>query len=197
MSRLVKIWKIDLLNYSLSLKLQKYLANLHQTNAKDPDTLLLLEHPPVYTIGIRRKDYTLEDEERLRKTGNTILHVSPPLFVQTSAIKGAEFFKTNRGGLITFHGPGQMVAYPIINLKHYKTSMRCYVCRIEHTVIDVCNKLGLNGETSPHTGVWIGDNKARLTGGRFSANPSVFTVGLCHWGSRESICNYARSGTQL
>lgn len=63
--------------------------------------------------------------------------------------------------MITFHGPGQLVAYPIINLKNYKTSMRWYVSSIERSVIDVCEKLGLKGETSPHTGVWIGDNKVR------------------------------------
>lgn len=55
---------------------------------------------------------------------------------------GAEFRKTNRGGLITFHGPGQLVAYPVINLKHFKTSVRWYVNRLEETVINVCNELG-------------------------------------------------------
>ncbi|CAG9772945.1 unnamed protein product [Ceutorhynchus assimilis] len=72
---------------------------------------------------------------------------------------GAEFYKTNRGGLITFHGPGQLVVYPILNLKHFKPSIKWYVCHLEKTIIHLCQKYGLTGETSPHTGVWIGDNK--------------------------------------
>lgn len=55
---------------------------------------------------------------------------------------GAEFKKTNRGGLITFHGPGQLVAYPIINLKHFKTSVKWYVNSLEETVINLCSELG-------------------------------------------------------
>lgn len=74
-------------------------------------------------------------------------------------ILGAEFYRTNRGGLITFHGPGQLVAYPIINLKHFKLTMRCYVHKIEQTIIHLCRKLHLNAEVSSHTGVWIGNNK--------------------------------------
>lgn len=55
---------------------------------------------------------------------------------------GAEFKKTNRGGLITFHNPGQLIAYPIINLKHYKTSVKWYVNSLEETVIRLCAELG-------------------------------------------------------
>lgn len=55
---------------------------------------------------------------------------------------GAEFWKTNRGGLITFHGPGQLVAYPIINLKHFKSSVKWYVNSLEETVIQMCKELG-------------------------------------------------------
>lgn len=70
MSRLLKILKLGEINYSLSLKLQNHIAQLHFNNhTENHDTLLLLEHPPVYTIGIRRQGYTVEDEERLKKTG--------------------------------------------------------------------------------------------------------------------------------
>lgn len=71
MSRLVKIWKLGKVDYSQALKLQKHIADLHHNDPKNNhDTLLLLEHPPVYTIGIRRKDYTNKDEEYLKQTGN-------------------------------------------------------------------------------------------------------------------------------
>lgn len=77
----------------------------------------------------------------------------------TIVIKGADFFRTNRGGLITFHGPGQLVAYPILNLKHFKPSVRWYVAEIERTVINLCKHFNLTAETSVHTGVWINDKK--------------------------------------
>ncbi|CAB1348477.1 unnamed protein product [Coregonus sp. 'balchen'] len=65
---------------------------------------------------------------------------------------GAEFFRSNRGGLITFHGPGQLVCYPILNLGCFKKSL-------ERTVINLCRKYGIKASTSPDTGVWVGDNK--------------------------------------
>lgn len=100
----------------------------------------MVEHTPVYTIGIRTKHYALKEEENLRRLG-------------------AEFYKTNRGGLITFHGPGQLVVYPIINLKRFKPSIKWYVCTLEKVVIDICQQYELNAETSPHTGVWVNDKK--------------------------------------
>lgn len=137
----MKVWKIGKIDYGKGLRLQQYLSSLHDNSENTvQNTLLCLEHFPVYTIGIRTKQYGLEQEIELKK-------------------KGAEFHRTNRGGLITFHGPGQLVVYPIINLKYFKPSIRWYVNQIENTVIDLCGKFGLNGETSPHTGVWIGDNK--------------------------------------
>ncbi|KAL1509469.1 hypothetical protein ABEB36_004196 [Hypothenemus hampei] len=123
------------------LQLQEHLSTLH-CHSKDliKNTLLCLEHHPVYTIGIRTKQYDLEEENRLKQTG-------------------AEFYRTNRGGLITFHGPGQLVVYPILNLKHFKPSIRWYVSQIEKTIINLCEKYALKAETSPDTGVWIGNNK--------------------------------------
>ncbi|KAL1132419.1 hypothetical protein AAG570_010374 [Ranatra chinensis] len=103
-------------------------------------TLILVEHNPVYTIGIRKEGYTLGDEEHLKSLG-------------------ADFYKTNRGGLITFHGPGQMVAYPILNLKLFKPSMHWYVSSLEDTVIHLCSMFSLNAEKSPYTGVWVNDKK--------------------------------------
>lgn len=87
-----------------------------------PNTLILVEHPAVYTIGIRTGDYPKSEEERLRALG-------------------ADFERTNRGGLITFHGIGQLVAYPILHLPDFpslNSSVRCYVHAIENTVIRLC-----------------------------------------------------------
>ncbi|XP_023946334.2 putative lipoyltransferase 2, mitochondrial isoform X2 [Bicyclus anynana] len=89
---------------------------------------------------------------------------------------GAEFRKTNRGGLITFHGPGQLVAYPIINLKNFKTSVRWYVDRLEETVIKICDELGIKANRSPDTGVWVEDNKIAAIG--IHASRYVTTHGI-------------------
>ena len=145
MYRSVNVLNLGRMNYTKALavqnsvadKLKKSVAN----NEPECGTLIIVEHdPPVYTIGIRTKDYTIIDEMKLKNLG-------------------AEFYKTNRGGLITFHGLGQLVAYPILNLKQFKPSVKWYVCQIEKTVIDLCKMYNINAETSPDTGVWVGDKK--------------------------------------
>ncbi|CAK1548312.1 unnamed protein product [Leptosia nina] len=146
---MIKVWRLGLMSYDTALKIQMAIARKHLDSMTkgtdvDYDTLLLVEHKPVYTVGIR--DDTPNDEiNRLRELG-------------------AEFRKTNRGGLITFHGPGQLVAYPVINLKHYKTSVKWYVNSLEQTIINLCEELGIKANRSPHTGVWIEDNKIAAIG---------------------------------
>lgn len=139
---IVHLLKTGLLSYKKSLQLQKYLVCRLVSN-NDPilkHVLILTEHNPVYTIGIRTKDYTISDEQKLRNLG-------------------AEFHKTNRGGLITFHGPGQLVAYPILNLKQFKPSLKWYVCTIEKTVIDLCNSYNINARTTSDVGIWVDNRK--------------------------------------
>ncbi|KAK2582975.1 hypothetical protein KPH14_009027 [Odynerus spinipes] len=140
-ANIVKLLWAGRLTYGPSIQLQKILSNLHhkQSNDKTCNTLLLVEHDPVYTIGIRNK-YTEEDEIKLRNLG-------------------AEFYKTDRGGLITFHGPGQLVAYPILNLKQFKPSIKWYVCQIEQMIIRLCAEFGIIGATTSDTGVWVNDKK--------------------------------------
>ncbi|XP_033214774.1 putative lipoyltransferase 2, mitochondrial [Belonocnema kinseyi] len=141
-SRVVKVLWVGRLSYGTGLRLQKALADQHhdQTLNSPANTLVLLEHNPVYTVGIRNKGYDQEDEKKLKNLG-------------------AEFYKTNRGGLITFHGPGQLVAYPIINLKDFQGGIKWYVCQIEKMIIRLCAEFGIQGKTSPDTGVWIDDKK--------------------------------------
>lgn len=104
--------------------------------------------PPVYTIGIRKSGYSDEEEKRLKALG-------------------AEFYRTNRGGLITFHGPGQLVAYPIIDLTMYTKSVKWYVCKLEETVIQMCKAFKIESCRSADTGVWVGDNKICAIGKSF------------------------------
>ncbi|KAJ0181102.1 hypothetical protein K1T71_003187 [Dendrolimus kikuchii] len=158
---MVKVWKLGLMSYDTALKIQLALARKHldaimKGQDINYDTLLLVEHKPVYTVGIR--DESSKEE----------------IFRLCSL--GAEFKKTNRGGLITFHGPGQLVAYPIINLKHFKTSVKWYVNSLEETVIKVCDDLGIKANRSPHTGVWVDDNKIAAIG--IHASRYVTTHGI-------------------
>uniref|UniRef100_A0A8W8IXQ0 Octanoyl-[acyl-carrier-protein]:protein N-octanoyltransferase LIPT2, mitochondrial n=1 Tax=Magallana gigas TaxID=29159 RepID=A0A8W8IXQ0_MAGGI len=124
---------------------QYHIDSLHGKTPSASDTLLLVEHDPVYTVGIRSKNYDEETEKKLLATG-------------------ADFVRTDRGGLITYHGPGQLVAYPIINLKHFKSSMKWYVCALEKTMIDTCRKFGLMANADQETGVWIEDRKIGAIG---------------------------------
>lgn len=157
-SRLVHILKAGRLNYGESLKLQKSISDrLLKGDANFKNVLILTEHNPVYTIGIRTKNYTIDDEEKLKKLG-------------------AEFHKTNRGGLITFHGPGQLVAYPIINLKNFDPSVRWYVCHIEKTIIHLCKKYGITAQTTEDTGVWVDNRKICAVG--IHASRYITTHGL-------------------
>lgn len=140
--RIVHILRAGKLDYNRALALQHKIASQLEKTKEDQfkNVLILTEHNPVYTIGLRSKVYSEAEAERLRSLG-------------------AQFYKTNRGGLITFHGPGQLIVYPILHLKHFQPSIRWYVCHIERTVIDVCRRLGLPAHTSPDTGVWVDDRK--------------------------------------
>lgn len=69
MNKVIKVWCIGEMKYLPALKLQQHLASLHFNNGNNQDTLLLLEHPPVYTTGLRTKEYTEEEAAKLRKTG--------------------------------------------------------------------------------------------------------------------------------
>jgi lipoyl(octanoyl) transferase len=100
--------------------------------------LLFVEHPSVYTLGKSGKEeHVLIDEaERERR--------------------GIQFFRTNRGGDITYHGPGQIVGYPIFDLEHFFTDIGKYLRSLEEVIIHTLDEYGLKGDRSPgETGVWL------------------------------------------
>lgn len=150
-SKLVKLLKLGQMRYDACFKLQNYLSeSLKTTTINDCGYLIIVEHEPVYTVGIRQHDYDL-------------------LLVKKLINLGAEFKRTNRGGLITFLGPGQLIAYPILNLKYFQPSVRWYVGNLESTILNLCKETyGLNAKTSPDTGVWIGNYKICAMGVRCS-----------------------------
>lgn len=113
-----------------------------------PDTLILLEHPPVYTAGRRWKpEHITWTEDRIREAG-------------------AELHFIDRGGSLTFHGPGQLVAYPIVDLGAKPDALR-YVRRLEEVVIRAAADVGVELHRSDvQTGVWSGDRKVCAIGVR-------------------------------
>lgn len=116
--------------------------------AIDTDTqhyLLFVEHPPVYTLGKSGdiSNVLISDEMR--------------------TMKGIEFFRTNRGGDITFHGPQQIVGYPILDLEKFYTDIGKYLRSIEETIILTLAEYGIEAGRSPgETGVWIDADKPGL-----------------------------------
>jgi lipoyl(octanoyl) transferase len=126
-------------DYQESLLQQKIKAR--QTNKTEPGHLLFVEHNPVYTLGKNGKEKNLLINQKSLEE------------------KGIEFFQINRGGDITFHGPQQLVGYPILDLEYYKTDLGWYLRSLEEVIILTINEYGLTGERSAgETGVWLDAN---------------------------------------
>jgi lipoyl(octanoyl) transferase len=136
--------------YESALALQEELRQ-GVTAGTLPDQLLLLEHPPVVTLG------------RNAGTGNLVL--SP----EALRARGIAFHRTGRGGDVTFHGPGQLVGYPVLDLNPDRRDVRRYVRDLEEALIRTLAELGvLAGRIPGLTGVWIGDLKIAAIGVRIS-----------------------------
>lgn len=137
------------LRYEDAWQLQQRTAEAVRSGANT--TLILLEHPPVYTLGVRGRDANLL------------------LPTEAYAARGAEVRRTDRGGDVTFHGPGQLVAYPIVDLRRYGEGPVWYVRSLEAMLIDVLSRFGIVADRSPgRPGVWVGDEKIAAIGVRVS-----------------------------
>lgn len=111
------------------------------------DQLLLVEHPHVVTMG--------------RNGHLTNVLASPEVLAAT----GIEYYETNRGGDVTYHGPGQLVGYPIVHLNEWKRDVHAYVRALEEVVIRTLADFGLVGErVTGATGVWVGEAKVCAIG---------------------------------
>ncbi len=136
--------------YAEAWDMQKELVRLRKKDEL-PDTLILLEHHPVYTVGKAASDASNlgVGEEYLRSLG-------------------AEVFWSDRGGDATFHGPGQIVGYPILRLRVRDTHK--YLRDLEEVIIGVLGDYGLEGWRHPdYTGVWVGERKIAAIGVKFSS----------------------------
>lgn len=132
--------------YREALGLQEHLVDLRHRQAV-PDLLLLLEHPPTLTLGrSARRDHLKVPQETLARMGLPVI-------------------ETSRGGDITFHGPGQLIGYPIIDLNRYGRDIGRYLRSLEEVLIGVLRRFGLRANRKDLlTGVWVGDRKVASIG---------------------------------
>ena len=149
-SRIIHTFIVDRIGFKDAHTMQDKLQGM-RIAGEISDIFLIVEHNPVYTITKHTdKSHLLYDEAILKQ-------------------KGIEIADVDRGGDVTYHGPGQIVGYPIINIKNYKLSVKTYVEAIEETLIDALSSFGINAnidEKAP--GVWVNSMKIAALGIRIS-----------------------------
>ena len=151
---------LETVPYEVALKLQQGLMQ-SRAEGKIGDVLLLLQHPSVFTIGrFRGEEDIVVPPETLAREGIAVLH-------------------SNRGGGITFHGPGQLVGYPILNLKENGLGVREYIWKLEAVIIKLLLALGIQGyRLAGYPGVWVGEKKVCSIGIHISQHISTHGFSL-------------------
>lgn len=142
------ICRIGRMPYDQALRLQYDMVAARQQN-RIGNTLLLLEHPPVLTLGIR--------------TDPANIYLSR----EQLALAGVTIHEVNRGGDVTYHGPGQIVGYPIVQLQDLSQGIRWFIQTMETSLIDLLQRqYGINAHArqDKFTGVWVGDRKIAAFG---------------------------------
>jgi lipoate-protein ligase B len=143
-------WVVDLgtMEYEATWDLQKKVA-LKVWQKQIPDVLLLVEHPPVYTLGRGARgswQNLIWDQDKRNQEGITVVEV-------------------DRGGDITYHGPGQIVGYPIFDLNRYGRDLHRYLRNLEEALIRALQEFDISaGRMPPNTGVWVGNEKVAAIG---------------------------------
>jgi lipoate-protein ligase B len=137
----VRVVRLGQTEFKECWQLQQRLCDLRR-EGRGEDTLLFTEHHHVYTIGTAgNDDHLLARDDELRRLGARVHHI-------------------DRGGGITYHGPGQLVGYPILDLHSFTPDLHKYLRDLEEVVIRALKTFGLRSERTPgYTGVWIGDDK--------------------------------------
>ena len=148
----LEVRRLGLVPYGTALALQQELVAERQAN-RAPDTLLLLEHPHVVTLGASAR----------RQLTNVL--ASP----RELADRGVELHEAPRGGDVTYHGPGQLVGYPILDLRPDRCDVHRYVRDLESVLIGTARAFGITAERCAGlTGVWVGNDKLAAIGVRLS-----------------------------
>jgi lipoyl(octanoyl) transferase len=142
----VEVRDLGLLRWELALNEQRKLVELRKSGAIS-DQLLIVEHPHVVTMGRNgHRENLLAEPEVLTRSG-------------------ISFFETDRGGDVTYHGPGQIVGYPILDLREWKRDVHAYVRSIEQVIIDTLAGFGIAaGREAGATGVWTAEGKIAAIG---------------------------------
>ncbi len=148
--RPLTVRQLGRVTYAEGLEMQALLVARRQAG-EVPDTLLLLEHEPVFTLGRNaRRENVLLSEEALRERGFAV-------------------FDTGRGGDVTYHGPGQVVGYPILDLSPDRRDVHRYVRDLEEVMIRTCADYGIPaGRVAGLTGTWVGQEKIGAIGVRIA-----------------------------
>ena len=147
------------MEFQRALALQEEIVLKKREDPSVEDQLLLLEHEPVYTIGRTPDRSSLSATGRIRRGEVGAAHLPYPLFV------------INRGGQATYHGPGQLMGYPIIDLRRCGQDLHKYLRWVEQSLMDLLAKYGIAAARRESlTGVWVGDRKIASIG-----------VGVRHW----------------
>jgi lipoyl(octanoyl) transferase len=142
--------RLGTVDYAEALRLQKELQ-AKRIAGEVGDTVLLLEHPPVLTMGRSAKEQHIVAEPAVLESHGIAVH------------------EVGRGGDVTYHGPGQLVAYPIIDLKPDRRDVRKYMWSLEETMIRTCADFGLSASrVEGLNGTWIGERKVGAVGVRIS-----------------------------
>ncbi len=147
----IQVSDLGTVEYARALELQRDLVE-RRRQGEIPDQLLLLEHPHVITLGssAREENILFDAEER--------------------AARGIDLFETGRGGDVTYHGPGQLVGYPILDLKPDRQDLHRYVRDLEEVLIRAVGELGVSGwREEGLTGVWTAGGKVAAIGVRVSS----------------------------
>ena len=160
MTKVCSVYDLGLVDYREGLLLQEKLLNSRKSGAI-ADVLLLLQHPSVFTIGCSGV------VENIIVPWETLVKESIPVF------------QTNRGGDVTYHGPGQLVGYPILNLSEKGLTAHQYVWNLEEIVIRTLADFGIDGQrVSGRRGVWVGEEKVCALGLRVSGEVSMHGFAL-------------------
>ena len=151
-ARELHVRRLGIVPYAQALELQKRLVEERRAGSI-PDQLLLLQHPPVITLGVKARD----DRSHV---------LASPADLEE---EGVEIFETGRGGDVTYHGPGQLVGYPILDLRPDRCDVHKYVRDLEEALIEAAAAFGVaTGRIQGLTGVWAGTNKLAAIGVRIS-----------------------------
>jgi lipoyl(octanoyl) transferase len=150
--RVVEVRRLGVVPYADALELQADLVESRKAG-RIPDQLLLLEHPPVITLGAKSRS-------------NRANLLATPAALESA---GIALFEAGRGGDVTYHGPGQLVGYPILDLRPDRCDVHRYVRDLEAVLIESAGAFGVEATRAPGlTGVWVGTAKLAAIGVRIS-----------------------------